>query len=396
MDKLPLFILYNKAHATVVTTYWGVRLTAAAANPTEIIPMPRILIEASEAYRNATGIGRYSRALIAHLPPNMDVHFSPPDYATRTHHGGQRITNFLEHISLTQWAVTRQALRLRPNLIHSLSFHLPLAIPHIPQVATVFDLAYFDLPHLTDPYWGAYARRTFPYMLARADAVIVPSDFTRQRLIARFNFPEERIYVVGGAVSQDFHPVDDPEQVAAVRTRYRLNRPYVFAVNAWGGTKNLSALLAAMRGIPDLDLIVTGQPHQRAGQQHIAAQQIGVRLRAIGHVDDESLNILYQQAAVVVIPSLYEGFGLPVLEAMAAGAPVIISDAPALQATADNAALIFPAHDPAVLRQHILSVYHNPSQAEALRQQGLAHVQRLSWRDVAARVTDVWNILLYS
>jgi hypothetical protein len=123
----------------------------------------KVLIEASEAYRNQTGIGRFSRELIAHLPASVQPRFSPIDYATRIHKPSrrnlfQRLQHFGQHLTLTQGAITVAAYREQPDIVHSLSFFTPLLIRHIPIVSTIFDLAYFDLPDETDPFWGAYAR----------------------------------------------------------------------------------------------------------------------------------------------------------------------------------------------------------------------------------------------
>ena len=166
----------------------------------------KVLIDASEAYRNAMGIGRYSRAIIHHLQhPVLDIAYTSADFASRQHaplSRGKlaRLKHFSQHVFLTQIAPRRAARQHQPDVFHSFSFFVPLE-SRVPSVATIFDLAYFDLPDLTDRYWSAYARRMMPIFARQAAAIVTTSNVMRQAIHEHFNIPLERIVRIYAGVA---------------------------------------------------------------------------------------------------------------------------------------------------------------------------------------------------
>ncbi|MBK8020081.1 MAG: glycosyltransferase family 4 protein [Chloroflexi bacterium] len=365
----------------------------------------QILVEASEAYRNSSGIGRFSRELLRHLlhaqdanPNGLKLHYSPPDYAGRTHSNGtrsrtQRLTHFAEHFRLTQVEASWAARRIRPDVLHSLSFFAPLAAGSTPIVITCFDLAYFDLPDETDPYWGAYARRMMPVFARRAAIILTTSQTMRGQIIERFGVPAERVHVVHGAANSHFAPVSDPETLAKVRSRYDLPDVFVLYVGGWRSSKNLPTLFEAGQhaGIP---IVLAGTPHANAEREQVeAARRAGADVRTLGYVPDELLPALYSLAAMVVLPSLQEGFGLPLVEAMTCGAPVIHSDLPVLNEITGEAALRFPARDADALGDLLSRTAGSETLRNDLRQRGLAQAKCYTWEATAAQVVKVWQSL---
>lgn len=356
-----------------------------------------ILIEASEAYRNRSGIGRFSRALIAHLPPDLPLAFSPPDYATRRYTPSARTlagrtAHAAQHLWLTQIAVLQAVRAEQPALLHSLSFFIPLLAGNLPCVATFFDLAYFDLPHETDRWWGAYGRLMMPLAARRAAAIITPSETVRRAVMARFGLPLERVHRVYGGVDPHFRPVNDPPALEHIRRRYGIEGPFVLYVGAWHAPKNLPLLLQACAPLPEVRLVITGGPHTpQEARLPALAQSLGVQAIFTGHVPDEDLPALYSAALAAVLPSRYEGFGLTALEAMACGAPVIVSDIPALTEITGGAALTFPPDSAEALREAIRSLLASPSEREVWRGRGLAQASRFSWERTAEAVVQVWQ-----
>lgn len=356
----------------------------------------KVLIEASEAYRNTTGIGRYSRALIEHQPAHIDYVFSPPDYAQRTHMPGvrtvqKRLRHFSQHIYLTQIAVHRAAARLQPDVIHTLSFFVPL-IGKIPTVATIFDLAYYDLPDQTDRYWGAYARRMMPHFVQQAAAIVTPSATTRQAVIDRFQLPPTKVYNISAGISPQFAPVRDTIRLHTLRQRYNLQQPFVLYAGAWGKTKDLPTLLRACQHLSNTLLVITGEPHtDEDAQLPSLAHRLGVRVRFTGWIPTDDLIGLYTTAHVLVLPSHYEGFGLPMIEAMACGTPVITTNIPVLREITGGHALYFPPGDDAALHEQLQRVLNDTPHRDHLREIGIVHARQFTWEATTARLARVWR-----
>jgi glycosyltransferase involved in cell wall biosynthesis len=357
----------------------------------------KILIEASEAFRNRSGIGRFSRALIAHLPPDLPLAFSPPNYASRQYTPSPRTlagraVHAAQHLWLTQLAVLRAVRAERPALLHSLSFFIPLLAGNLPCVATFFDLAYFDLPHDADRWWGAYGRLMMPIAARRAAAVITPSEAVRQAVMARFGLPAERVHRVYGGVDAHFRPVNDPPTLERVRRRYGIEGPFVLYVGAWHAPKNLPILFEACARLPEVKLVITGTPHTPYEARLIErARTLDGRAIFTGHVPDDDLPALYSAAVAAVLPSRYEGFGLTALEAMACGTPAIVSDIPALAEITGGAALTFPPDSADALREAIRSLLASPSEREVWAGRALARAARFSWPRTAQEIVRVWQ-----
>jgi glycosyltransferase involved in cell wall biosynthesis len=364
-----------------------------------------ILIDTSEAWRNRTGIGRFSRALLRHLPdavpPDMRIILSQPDYAARDHARGPRtlpgrLRHFGGHMALTQAHTSLLAARHAPDVVHSLSFFTPLAV-RARRVTTFFDLAYLDLPEHTDRFWGAYARAMMPRFARLSDAIITTSQVMRGRIAEAFAVPPERIHVVYGAAEPAFQPLDAsvPETAShldAVRARYALPETFFLYAGAWGRTKDLPTLIRACARLRDGHLVLTGTPHNPAEAEIVAlAEKLGARAQFIGHVADGDLPALYNLAHAVVLPSLYEGFGLPALEGMACGRPVVVSDIPVLAEVTGGAALRFPAGDADALFDQLTHLLYDAGAHAAWAGRALAHAQGFTWPTVAHEIVSVWQ-----
>ncbi|HRE49460.1 MAG TPA: glycosyltransferase family 1 protein [Aggregatilineales bacterium] len=363
--------------------------------------MTRVLIEASEVYRNTTGISRYSRALIRHLPsaaPDLDLVFSPPDYARRTHTRTprtalSRFRHLAQHLYLTQIAVINATRQRQPGVIHSLNFFVPL-LTAVPRVTTFFDLAYFDIPHHTDRFWGFYGRQLMPLFARQSAAIITPMAATKEAICRRFGVRPERVHVVGAGVDPHFRPVTDAAELGRVRLRYNLPLSGRFAlyVGAWHAPKNLPTLIEAFTGLEGASLLITGQPHTNAELGVIAqARASHAPVQFLYHVPESDLPTLYTLARVVVLPSLYEGFGLPVIEAMACGTPVICSDIPILREVTDGAAALFPPEEPDILNELLKLLLFDEYEHLAWRSAALARSATFDWRQTAAAVAGVWR-----
>jgi len=245
-------------------------------------------------------------------------------------------------------------------------------------VIVLHDAAALRHPGWYAPAYVAWQRRLLPRLVARARRIVTVSAFSRDELVALLGADPARVTVVAGGVGERFTPAADPEPA---RRAHGLVRPYVLCVASHTARKNLAALVPAARelAVGGVDLVVAG------GHRPQLARERGLEaLRLLGHVDDALLPGLYAGAEAFVLPSLYEGFGLPVLEAMAAGTPVVTTCAGALPETAGGAARL--VDDPAGIAPALTALLGDPAAREHLRQAGLARARELSWERTAREI----------
>jgi len=245
-------------------------------------------------------------------------------------------------------------------------------------------LVLHDAAALRHPAWysGAYAawqRRLLPVLATHARRIVTVSEFSRRELADLLGADPARVSVVPGGVDERFSPGADP---AGARRALGLERPYVLCVASHTARKNLAALVPAARALAAEGVEVTvagGHRPQFAAEHGLNA------LRLLGHVDEALLPGLYAGAEAFALPSLYEGFGLPVLEAMASGTPVLTTTAGALPETCGGAARL--VEDPAVFATELPVLLADAAERERLRAAGLARAAEFSW-DRTAREID--------
>ena len=246
------------------------------------------------------------------------------------------------------------------------------------NVVVLHDAAPLRHPGWYSPAYAAWQRRLLPLIAGRALHVITVSQFARAEL--RELLGVERVSVVPGGVDPAFSPTAD---AARARSALGLARPYVLCVASHTARKNLAALAPAARALAGhgVELVLAG------GRRPQFVAERGLRgLRLLGHVPDELLPGLYAGAELSVLPSHYEGFGLPVLEAMAAGTPVVAADTTALPETCGGAARLV-APEAGALEEALVSLLADAPERERLRAAGLRHAAGFTW-DATARAVD--------
>src|SRR5262245_7548640 len=360
----------------------------------------RIGIDARLWAEPRSGIGRYTRALTEHLhqlapqehwvlyvdrPPGPEL----PGVEIRCLPWPQRLLWSL-------WHAPRDLRRRPVDVFHGVTgFELP-GRGSWALVTTVHDLVPLRLPHLVPSRHRWAVRCLLGGALRRAQRVIAVSETTRGEILARYRLPPARVVVVPEAAPPHFVPPPAPA-LAAARARYGLTRPYVLFVGFLEPKKNLDALLHAVARVRrtgawgETELVVVGAPGwgpPPAARAHTLG--LDGLVRFVGPAPDADLPALYGGALAFAFPSLWEGFGLPALEAMAAGAPVLASNRGALpEVTGGAALLVEPA--PAAIAEALERLLAEPALRERLRQAGLARAAEFSWARTARETLAVYR-----
>jgi glycosyltransferase involved in cell wall biosynthesis len=270
----------------------------------------------------------------------------------------------------------------------------------VPSVITVFDLQHERFPEFFDPRELRHRRRFYPASCAAADHVITISEATRQDVLRRYAVEPGRVTSIPLAASRDFAWGGAAARVAEVRQRYGLPPRYVFyPANTWHH-KNHARLVDAldcyrtMTG-EALPLVLTGAG--REGQSALAAKldRTGLRdaVHVLGFVPREDLPAIYAGASCLVFPSLFEGFGIPLVEAMVAGCPIAASRTTSIPEVTGDAAVLFDPEDPADIARAIAAVVRNPTITAELVRRGRARAESFSPARTADRTLELFNRL---
>jgi glycosyltransferase involved in cell wall biosynthesis len=255
------------------------------------------------------------------------------------------------------------------------------------NVVLIHDVAALRRPEAYGRFYAGYQRHLLPVLARRACRLVTVSEFSRGEICALLGVPRDRIEVVPNGVDPRFSPEADQAPAAQ---RFGLDRPYVLAVGTSSARKNLGALREAARRLAEVGIDLVAAGSQR-GYLRGAPPPVGVR--RLGYVDDDLLPGLYAGARALAMPSLHEGFGLPCLEAMAAGVPVVAARRGALPETCGDAALLVEP-DPGLLAATLVSAVTDEAVREKLRKAGLERARRFSWDAAAARADSVLEAAL--
>lgn len=313
----------------------------------------RIGFDVTAALAQGGGIGRYTRELVhalttadtthhyrlfsARPPAAPPVPNSLPTGPHISHHPAPLSEAWLYRLWYRlRLPVPVQTVTGPLDLFHSPDFVLPPVADGIPTLLTVHDLSFVHFPAVYPAPLVAYLNRVVPWSISRATHVLADSAATRDDLLAVWTVPAGKITVLTSGVSPRFQPVADPAVLAAVRARYSLGEaPFFLAIGTVQPRKNYEMLVRAFGRVagqfPQQLVIAGGQGWMTEGlTAEIERGGFGDRVRLTGFIDDVDLPALYSAATALLFPSLYEGFGLPLVEAMACGTPVASSNASCL------------------------------------------------------------------
>lgn len=369
-----------------------------------------ITIDYTPAVRQAAGIGRYTRELVAALA-KLDLHNEYTLFcAGENLSSGDWPENFQVRASNVpaRWLTAgwhRLGLPLAAetfagacDLFHSPDFTLP-PLKTARGVVTVHDLSFLRFPQHADPGLRAFLTKTVPRSVARASRVLADSESTKADLVELLGVEPEKISVVPAGVDARFRPVRDTLKLAQVRQRYRLPEWFILFVGTLEPRKNLARLITAyaqMRrhtGLPH-ELVIAGKPgwlYQDIYEQ-VTKEGLSENVHFIGFVADDDLPALYTLADLLAFPSLYEGFGLPPLEAMACGTPVVASNRSSLPEAIGSAGLLVDPEDINALADALARVLGDASLRVRLADLGRAQAARFTWQSSAERLLEAYRL----
>lgn len=338
--------------------------------------MTRIGIDA-RVLAGSGGKGRY----VAELEPRLRAACAPEEELVAF--TAQSATGIGWHR-----ATARAANRSCDVFLSTQSYLTPLAL-RIPVILVVHDLVAFEPRWRPQRRAAAIERTTLALTARRAAAILTDSRATRDDLLSRWPTLAGKATVVPLAAAPAFNPIRAPDD-AAINARHGLRRPFVLAVGTLEPRKNLAALIAAFETVPDhIELVLVGPTGWEVEETLAAARGRPGRVRVLGRVDDGDLPAIYRAAELFCCPSLYEGFGLPVAEALQCGVPVIASNRSSLPEVANGAAVLVDPDDPAAIGaalQRLLADGAARARLAALGPRATAH---LTWDATAAQTLAV-------
>ena len=367
----------------------------------------RIGVDYTAAIRQKAGIGRYTREIIKHLaqidnantyvliaPEPVPKPSFPPNFEmVKLPLSDRMMTIIWQRLRIPLWV---ELFTGSLDIFHSPDFVLP-PVKAARTILTVHDLSFLRLPWSSAPRLRAYLSKAVPRSAKRADFILADSENTRQDVIELLGVPSDKVEVLYAGVDERFKPTED---YAGISAKYRLPERFILSLGTLEPRKNYErlieafALLKEKMGPKDLTkLVIVGQKGWLYEGIFAAVEKWALQEEVLfpGYVADEDLPALYSAAALFVYPSLYEGFGLPPLEAMACGTPVVASNAPCLPEVLGDAALLVSPYDVEAIASAMEKALFDEELRLQLRERGLQRARLFTWEKSARKLLEIYK-----
>ena len=366
----------------------------------------RIAFDGTTLRPGRTGVGYYSEHLLHHLVRDGEGHevvvvSNRPVETTEPLPPGVQVATSSWRTPRMVWMQTlapRLLRRLDPDVVHFTNGMVPVSSP-VPTVVTIHDMSLTLYPRYHPPRRVLLNRPFVDLAARRADAIITVSESAKHDICRLYGLPSGRVHVVHEAAAPSFRPIVDPDVLRRVTERYGLADRFILSVGTIEPRKNLPVLIdafARLRAHGDLphQLVCAGPYGWLSGDigERVERLNMSSSVRFTGYVPFGDLPALYSLAEMFVFPSIYEGFGLPVVEAMASGTPVITSHVPALAEVAGGAVQYVDRLDADALGDAMVTLARDRSRRDELRALGLARAHTFSWERAARETLAVYQL----
>ena len=374
----------------------------------------RIALDYTAGIRQGAGVGQYVRSLVdamlvqdSHNKYTLITSGCPTRERSFPTAGNVRgrsvfIPDRYLNILWYRWRVPLYANYFTgpADIYHGLDFGLPPLRGRVHKVVTVYDLSFLEHEETAVPSLAAYLKKVVPESVAAADVVAAISHATKQTLIEHYKLPPEKITVIPCGVAPHFQRITDPALLEETRRKFDLERPLILSVGTLEPRKNHLGLIKAFhevqkrKGSSAMLALAGGKGWLYEETQRIVTElKLENKVRFLGRVSDLELITLYSLADVFAFPSFFEGFGIPPLEAMACGTPVITSNISSLPEIAGDAAILVDPHDTNAIANAITRIVEDEQLQEELRQKGYLQAQRYTWSKTASKMLSVYQKL---
>jgi glycosyltransferase involved in cell wall biosynthesis len=377
---------------------------------------PTITIDYTPAFEQTGGIGRYVRELTSALASQAVSDFDynlfvagaaashlPPSLASHFHWKPTRITpRWFARI----WHRLRAPIPIETfvgptALYHATDFVLLPTLPRTRTLLTVHDLSFVQVPDAASPSLKAYLDAVVPRSVQHADHILADSQATKDDLVALYGTPADKITVLLSGVEKRFKKITDHQLLLTTRSKYNLgDRPYILSLGTVQPRKNYERLVHALQHLRaggfDIHLVIVGGRGwlENPLYETIRNLQLEDHVHITGFADEADLPALYSGAVCFALPSLYEGFGIPVLEAMACGIPVVTSGISSLPEVAGDAALIVDPYNIEELTYALKRLITDENLRTELIQRGLERASTFTWENAAQHLIQVYRQML--
>ena len=354
---------------------------------------------AIDARHLKTGIGAYTRNLILNL---SELQYGPLHILTRSENRAELVP-YCQQVSVLDasiYSVWEQIavpfLARNDRVLHVPHYNAPLLYPG-KLLITIHDITHI----LYERYRRAWKSQVYasPMLRAaahRAEHLFTVSEYSKRKLVEHLNIEPDKITVIYNGVGSQFSPGDHDQSREEVRARFGISLPYILYVGSLKPHKNIEALLQAYALLspgrtPDLQLVIVGKGNPGNANLSGLAASLGIRPSFVSDANDDELVELYRAAEVLVLPSFEEGFGLPIVEAMACGTPVICANAASMPEIAGDSALLFDPNDSQDLHRALLNILSSADLRQSLRERGFIRARHFTWRQTAARHIPIYD-----
>lgn len=376
-------------------------MTGAAGAPMDLG------FDAKRAFHNATGLGNYARDVLrilhrhrpehtlhAYTPAGGRVPFALEGERFKVHHPRGPLGRLLPAL-WRQRGVVREVVADGVRVFHGLSHELPMGIERtgVAPVVTIHDLVFERLPELYPPLDRRIYQAKARSAVRRARLVVAISAQTRSDLEEIYGLPRERIRVVYQTCNAAFRTEVAPAALDEVRRRLALPERFLLSVGTVERRKNLALAVEALAGLEDVPLVAVGRPTAYQDELAALARARGVegRVRFLHGVATPDLAALYRLATVVVYPSRYEGFGIPILEALSSGTPVVTTRGGVFAEVGGPGTVYVDPDDPGALRDELRRLLGDPGARRAMAEAGLRHAAGFDERAIADALCAVYD-----